>query len=176
MTDWTLVHQEQSENEFGDITFETYLFVPQESSRIGSFVDLHERVSGDAVPFSETGVVITEKMSERANLSVGDTVTLENKDGRTGTFRVDGIVENYVENYVYMSAETYESGFGEAPEFDLVLGHAADDSADGRAALNSVLLKTEGVAGVNQISDLKNTFSGMMQKIDIIVVVSSWWC
>ena len=171
VTDWTLVHQEQSENEFGDITFETYLFVPQESSRIGSFVDLHERVSGDAVPFSETGVVITEKMSERANLSVGDTVNLENKDGRTGTFRVDGIVENYVENYVYMSAETYESGFGEAPEFDLVLGHAADDSADGRAALNSVLLKTEGVAGVNQISDLKNTFSGMMQKIDIIVVV-----
>ena len=171
VTDWTLVHQEQSENEFDDITFETYLFVPQESSRIGSFVDLHERVSGDAVAFSETGVVITEKMSERANLSVGDTVTLENKDGRTGTFRVDGIVENYVENYVYMSAETYESGFGAAPEFDLVLGHAADDSDEGRAALNSTLLKTEGVAGVNQISDLKSTFSGMMQKIDIIVVV-----
>ena len=171
VTDWTLVHQEQSENEFGDITFETYLFVPQESSRIGSFVDLHERKSGDAVPFSETGVVITEKMSERANLSVGDTVTLENKDGLTGTFRVDGVVENYVENYVYMSAETYESAFGVAPEFDLVLGHAADDSDEGRAALNSTLLKTEGVAGVNQISDLKNTFSGMMQKIDIIVVV-----
>ena len=171
VTDWTLVHQEQSENEFGDITFETYLFVPEESSHIGSFVDLHERKSGEPVAFSETGVVISEKMSERANLSVGDTVTLENKDGRTGTFRVDGIVENYVENYVYMRAETYEAAFGQAPEFDLVLGHAADDSAEGRAALNSTLLKTEGVAGVSQINDLKNTFSGMMQKIDIIVVV-----
>ena len=171
VTDWTRVHQEQSTNRFGDITFETYLFVPQESSRLGGFVDLHRRRDGQPVDFSETGVVITEKMSERANLSVGDTVTLENKDGRTGSFRVDGIVENYVENYVYLSAETYEAAFGQAPEFDLVLGHGAEDSDEGRAALNSTLLKTDGVAGVSQISDLKNTFSGMMQKIDIIVVV-----
>ncbi len=169
--DWMQVHQEISSNEFDGEKFETYLFVPQESAQLGRFVDLHQRVSGDPVEFSQEGIVITEKMSERGHLFVGDEVTLKNKDGKEGTFRVDGVVENYVENYVYMSAETYEKGFGTEPKFDMVVAHAADPSEEGRDALSEALLKSSEVSGVRMIEDLKQTFSNMMQKIDIIVVV-----
>ena len=84
---------------------------------------------------------------------------------------MDGIAENYVENYVYLSAETYEHGFGAAPVFNTVLAISADPSGEGRDALSARLLGTDGVSSVSFTSDLKTSFSGMLQKIDIIVVV-----
>ena len=169
--DWMLLHQEQGSTQVDGEEFNAYLFVPENDGQMGQFVDLHQRKGGAPVPFSATGVVITEKMSERADLKVGDQVTLENADGKTGTLRVDGIAENYVENYVYLSADTYEQAFGQAPEFTAVALHAHDTSAEGREALGTALLAESDVASVSFIDDLKASFNDMMQRIDIIVVV-----
>lgn len=169
--DALLVHQEKITSHFNDEAFSTYLMVPENSAGFPDFVDLHTRKGGTPVPFSETGVVITEKMAERGGFSIGSQITLENADGGTGTFTVDGIAENYVENYVYLSAETYEQGFGTAPVFNTVLAISADPSGEGRDALSARLLGADGVSSVSFTSDLKTSFSGMLQKIDIIVVV-----
>ena len=169
--DWMLLHQEQGSTKVDGDEFNAYLFVPENDAQMEQFVDLHQRKGGAAVPFSTTGVVITEKMSERADLKIGDQVTLENADGQAGTFRVDGIAENYVENYVYLSADTYEEAFGTAPVFKSIALHAHDSSEEGRAALGKALLAQDDVASVSFIEDLKSSFNNMMQKIDIIVVV-----
>lgn len=169
--DALLVHQEKITSHFNGEAFSTYLMVPENSAGFPDFVDLHTRKSGTPVPFSETGVVITEKMAERGGFSIGSQITLENAGGGTGTFTVDGIAENYVENYVYLSAETYEQGFGTAPVFNTVLAISADPSGEGRDALSARLLGADGVSSVSFTSDLKTSFSGMLQKIDIIVVV-----
>ena len=169
--DALLVHQEKITSHFNGEAFSTYLMVPENSAGFPDFVDLRTRKGGTPVPFSETGVVITEKMAERGGFSIGSQITLENADGDTGTFTVDGIAENYVENYVYLSAETYEHGFGAAPVFNTVLAISADPSGEGRDALSARLLGTDGVSSVSFTSDLKTSFSGMLQKIDIIVVV-----
>ncbi len=169
--DYLVVHQEQSDNEFDGETFTTYLFVPQDETRFDQFVTLEERTTGEYVAFSQDGIVITEKMSERAHLAVGDSVTLTNADGKEGTFRVDGIAENYVENYVYLSPDTYQAAFGSIPEPNLAVLHSADPSPEGRDRLGEVILAADGVSGISFISDLKDSFSNMMQKIDIIVVV-----
>lgn len=169
--DALLVHQEKITSHFNGEAFSTYLMVPENSAGFPDFVDLHTRKGGTPVPFSETGVVITEKMAERGGFSIGSQITLENAGGGTGTFTVDGIAENYVENYVYLSAETYEQGFGTAPVFNTVLAISADPSGEGRDALSARLLGADGVSSVSFTSDLKTSFSGMLQKIDIIVVV-----
>ena len=70
-----------------------------------------------------------------------------------------------------LSADTYRAGFGTAPQFTTLIAHAADDSAEGRSALSAELLGQDGVSGVSMVSDLKDSFSNMMEKIDTIVVV-----
>lgn len=166
------VHQEQSTNSIGTDSFTTYLLVPQTMADLPQFVDLHTRKGSNPVDVPGEGeVVITEKMSQRMSVDVGDTVELENNDGQTAGFAVSGIVENYVENYVYMTADTYENGFGQTPEFNAVYARAADSSQEGRDALSEALLGTEGVSSVSFTEDLKETFSNMLEKIDTIVVV-----
>ena len=117
------------------------------------------------------GVVITEKMSERTGKNVGDTIELENSDHKTGTFTITGVVENYVENYVYLTGELYEQQFGQHPDYKLVAAHTADTSQQGRDALSAKLFELDCVSGVSFTDDLKASFSNMMQKIDTIVVV-----
>ena len=55
--------------------------------------------------------------------------------------------------------------------FNTVLAISADPSGEGRDALSARLLGADGVSSVSFTSDLKTSFSGMLQKIDIIVVV-----
>ena len=55
-------------------SYDVYLFVPEDEARLDNFIDLHERKSGAAVPLTDDGVVITEKFSDEAGLSPGDTL------------------------------------------------------------------------------------------------------
>lgn len=164
------VHQEQSSNRYENMTFNTHIFVPQDSADFAQFICLRDRKTGEPVAFSETDVVITEKMSERTGYGVGDTFLLENNDGDKGEFTIAGVAENYVENYVYMSAETYERAYGEAPDFASVVARVSTEK-EHRDELSTALLVLDGVSGVSFTDDLKESFSSMMQKIDTIVVV-----
>lgn len=168
---YLLVHQENSENDLDGETFSTTLFVPENSALFDTFVTLKDRLSQSSVPFSESGVVITEKMSERMNAKIGDTITLSNSNGEQADFRVDGVAENYVQNYVYLSEETYRNAFGNAPSFDTILLRAADSTEEGHDKLSEALLSAGGISGVSFISDLKASFENMLEKINIIVVV-----
>lgn len=169
-SEYLTVHQEQSSNRYENMTFNTHIFVPQDSADFAQFICLRDRKTGEPVAFSETGVVITEKMSERTGYGVGDTFLLENNDGDKGEFTIAGVAENYVENYVYMSAETYERAYGEAPDFASVVARVGTEK-EHRDELSTALLVLDGVSGVSFTDDLKESFSSMMQKIDTIVVV-----
>lgn len=174
--DWMAVSQQKGTVDLGDgKELSAYLFVPENEGQMSRFVTLRERTTGNKVDFSLDGVVITEKFSERAGLSVGDTLTIQDRDGNEGSFRVDGIAENYLENYVYLSADTYESQFGHAPEFTTLLVHLPQgeerSQQEIREDLASRLLELDGVSGVSFVEDVKVSFVSMLEKIDVIVVV-----
>ncbi len=170
-TEWMAIHQEESSNTYDGDTFKTYLFVPEDEEKIGEIVDLHTRLEREPVTLSPDGIIITEKMSERTGKGIGDTIELQNKDKKTGTFTITGVVENYVENYVYLCEDLYTQQFGESPEYTGIAVLLEEDSQESRDALSAELFELDCVSGVSFTADLKATFSNMMQKIDTIVVV-----
>ena len=76
------------------------------------------------------------------NAKPGDVITLANSSGKEAEFRVDGVAENYVQNYVYLSAETYRAAFGSEPSFDTIVLRAADSSQEVHDHLSEALLNT----------------------------------
>ncbi len=168
---WMAVHQEKSSNTYNGDTFSTYLFVPKEDAQMPQFVSLQHRVDGEKVPLRADGVVITEKMAERTGYGVGDTITLENNSHKKGDFLITGVAENYVENYVYMTADLYRAQYGTAPEYNSIVAISANNDRAARDALSAELLDESEIGGVNFIEDIKESFTNMMKKIDTIVVV-----
>ena len=150
---------------------EVYMMVPQDVEAFSQFYDLHERVSRKATPLGETGIVMTEKLAELMNVKTGDTVTLADADGEEATFTISGICENYVSNYVYLSASTYTEAFGEEPEWNMVLSCMEDTSQASRDAVSAKLLAMEQVASVTFTVDTTTSVLNMLNSINAVVVM-----
>lgn len=150
---------------------DVYLMVPQDVGQFADFLDLHERISRTPTPLGEEGVVLTEKLAKLLGVQAGDTVTLENGDEKTGTFVVSGVCEHYVSNYVYMSASTYEAGFGEAVSYNAVISKMADDSEEAHDTVSAALLEMDNVASLTFTRDSVAQVLNMLNSIDAVVVL-----
>lgn len=169
--EWMPVRQERTEPEFGGTRVGAYLFVPEDASRLPRFIDLHERKTGSPVRLTEDGVVITEKFAEQAGLSAGDLLTLDNADGKSGTFTVSGIAENYVESFVYLTPDQYAAAYGEAARPNSVLGNLAEGAAGEDEAFTAALLDVNGVAGLTWSSSMRGALDDTIASINNVVYV-----
>lgn len=152
-------------------TAEVYLMVPQDAAALNDYIDMHERTSRQPTPLGETGVVLTEKLAELLDVKAGDPVTLVNGDGAEGSFTVSGVCENYVSNYVYMSAATYADAFGQEPEWNNILSQLSDDSQQARDAISTELLAMDEVASLTFTEDMMTQVLNMLNSINAVVVM-----
>ncbi len=150
---------------------EVYLLTPQSTDRFNDFVDLHERVSKDPVPFADNDFVLTEKLAKTYGVKEGDTVSLENSDGKKAEFTVTGICEHYVMNYAYIGPASYREAYGADPEWNTVMSLLNEDSEDSHAELSDHLLRMDGVASVNFTTDQRTSVLNMLESINAVVVL-----
>ncbi len=134
---------------------------------ITKLVDLH--LYDQSVPWpAEGSVVLSEKLAQQAGVEVGDTIEMKTSDTRTDTFTVGGICENYVFNYVYMSAETYEKVAGGTVTYDSAFATSAGGDVHANAA---TLMSDHGVAGVQAVADTRVSVANMMKSLDSIILL-----
>ena len=155
----------------GDESVEVALMIPQQMGKMGNFITLRERVSGKSVALSEDGVVITEKAAEALGVKQGDTIQIENKDGKTASFTVTGVVENYIQDYAYLSPDLYEAAFGQVPEMNMAMVQLAEDTEEAREQFMTQVLTLDKVASLMMVHNLMESMDNMLSKIDMIVVV-----
>jgi len=144
------------------------LIVVGEQEKIGDYIDLHTP-DGEALAYPDTGkIVICEKLSERYHLKVGDTVRLYDEDRKEIQAVISGICENYLYNYVYVNADTYEASLGEIVYKNLYVNVPED--VDVHAA-GAAIMKADPVTAVSVNEDMLVRFSSMMSSMNYIVFV-----
>ena len=170
VTDYLMTYQESGDLYAGNKTTEATLYVPESTSRLPDFIVMRERKSGKAVPFDGSGVLLTEKQAEALGVKAGDTLRVRNADGKSGEFRLAGIIENYVQGALYIPRELYEAAFG-APAFTTLIGRTAGNTQADRDAVSAALLKSDQVQSAMFTDDIKGSFADMVSNIDYIVIV-----
>ena len=165
--DATVVPKEGNEED------NVYIAVPSDTGALNDYFTFRQRTTGEAVPFEEGSVVITEKLAERQDVGVGDAITVENADGKQATFTITGVCENYVYHYVYMSADVYREAFGADPEVNLLYCGLADgiNTPEAEDELSTALLKCRDVAGAQFTHEITASFRQSLDSINYIVVV-----
>ena len=165
-------HTEAAHAETAGSRSETTIFVPREQETLPDFIVLRQRRGHEEIPFTASdAVVITEKLSTRLDAGAGDTITVENADGETASVTVTGVAENYVQGFVYMTADVYRAAFGKEPEYTSILARTAAGDDDARDALAERLLDVGNITGVQFNQTLQDSFSDMLKSIDAIIVV-----
>ena len=141
--------------------------VPPEE--IGDFVDLHDYRTGEPLVPDDSGVIITQKMSELLNLQVGDTFTVDS-DGRF-TVTVAGIAEHYLAHFIYMTPTYYEQVFGEEYSSNAYLLTFTSDDQALCDEIFAELMDLNGVTAATRMSSTRDTYQHSMERIDFVVVI-----
>ncbi len=166
------ISQESGDVSANGQSLDVYLFVPEEPERLSQFVTLQERKTKSPVSFDKDTVLLTEKAAELLGVATGDTITVQRGDDpKQAEFTVGGIIENYVENYIYLSPELYEEGYHTQPEYSQTIAVVPDGSQENRDQITAAFLESDQVQAVSFTDDIKESFQNTIKSIDFIVIV-----
>lgn len=169
ITDSMLARQSAIDVSTSGQKYDVFLFVPQSTTDISSFITLQHRTDSAPVAIEEHGVVITEKIANLLKASRGDKITITNPDGKSASLEVRDITENYTMNYVYMSPEQYAQAFGESVAYNAFVLNMSDLSAED--ALSQKLLQNNNILAINYSTEGGKQFRDIVQSLNYIVLV-----
>lgn len=145
-----------------------YVFVTESREKFPEFITLRNRSTRESIPLDDEGVVVTEKMAKELGVSKGDSVTVE-VNGVSAELSVTGVAENYVYGYVYMTETLYGEKFGELENYNMITIKVAD-GADEKSMFTE-LLQNDSIAQVTSVSNVRETFANMLDKVNVVVWV-----
>lgn len=156
----------KNENSDYDVT----IFVPEQIQEFENVCNLISVANDEKLSLSNDGIIITDKVAEFLNVTVGDEVTLVDSDNIEYKFKVTGIARNYVSHYVFISKEFYETNM-KSYKTNMLLINTKDMEQEKINTFSEDVLKIKSVASVTMISGLKETISDMLSTIDSVVVI-----
>lgn len=154
----------------GNKKYDVNVFVPEEKEEINQVCELKDYIENNNLSLSDNGVIITDKIAEQLNINKEDEITFIDGEGINYTFKVDGIVKNYVGHYIYMSKNLYEQNIS-SYKTNMIMLNTKNMSENEQNEMKEQLLKIDGVASVSIISTLMETVSDMLNTMNYVVVV-----
>ena len=137
-------------------------------SQLDAFISLHSGSDPIDMPGKDE-VVLSVGVAENLNISVGDSVILRNTDMEAMELTVSGIYDNHVYNYAIVQPDTLESQWGSAPELQMAFVRMQE--GQDVHTLGAEITDLDTVMNVSVSDDLAETVGGMMEALDLVVVV-----
>ena len=148
----------------------SYLIVLEDAVNASGLFGFKNRTSGERYELKPGGALVSEKLAKQLGAGTGDNISVAVSDTRTSDVRVDGIIENYVYNYVYVLPETYRELSGEEPEYNTVFVQYSV-RGETEEQLAAEILKSDQVLTMTMQSAIRSMFSKMMEALNAVVFV-----
>ena len=156
----------------GTVTESCYLSVPEDPADLPQYVSLRDKNTGAELSLSDGGAVISEKLASLLNARAGDYITLNiGPDGENVVVKVDGVCENYLYHYIYMSPARYQSLCGEAPAYNMIDVRLEPYDKAENQAMSAGIIQQPGAAQATFMTDRISLASDITRSIFSVVLV-----
>lgn len=132
------------------------------------FVDFHDGDAPVAFP-SKNEAIINYNLARTMELEIGDELKITTADMKVLNVTVSGIFDNYVGNFVYVSADTCAKQWGAAPEVKSAL-IIAPENADVYETAERIA-KADGVRSITISADAKSRLENMMSSLKYVIAL-----
>ncbi|MCL2431656.1 FtsX-like permease family protein [Candidatus Bathycorpusculum sp.] len=123
-----LIKQSAYKIDIDQKSLDFFLIVPQTNVLFEKYFNLKSPINGRDIVLNDGDVIITQRIAAVYGLSNGDVFTIKDADNNFYDLIVTDVAENYVSNYVYISAPTYAELFGDSVTFNaIVSNHEAQE-------------------------------------------------
>ena len=142
----------------------------KDSEEFPNYVNIE--VTDGSFDLSSGNAVITDKMANDLDISVGDDVWLTTSDTAPKSARVGGIVKNYTNHYIYVSEDTYSDVFDAEPQYKyIIVSTKSYVEKQDIENLASTFLKEDIVTGASTASDMADSVDVSISRIFAVVML-----
>lgn len=145
--------------------------IPSSLSSFSEFVSLKKRGSNEILDLNQQGIFLSEKLARDMNVSVGDSVVLDNGNGKKQEALISGIFEFYIGHMVYMNSETYTSLFQEDIAITNVYAKLSSIQENTQQVLGGKIMADDAISSLSFYTDVAKGFQDTIASLDMIVVV-----
>ena len=147
------------------------IYVPSDLTNFDDYIHLRHRKQDEALPLNDDGAIITEKIAKMKNLSVGDTIAIDNGDGIKRDIKISDICEHYVGHAIYMTPAYYKEVYHRSPSDTMIFAKLDNTSEKAENTLGNNLMKLDQVDSVTFYSGIAASFEDTIDSLSFIVVV-----
>ncbi len=157
-----------------DVSFEgktksVTVMIPKPGSELDGFLTLLDD-KGRELPYpSEGEAVISQGIAKQLKITSGDTVTFMDDDMNQMEVTISGVCDNYVGNYLYLTADTYEKQTGDMPAYRGAWCHV-QDGVDAHEAGTRVM-EDDRVGSVSVTQDMVERVRSMLTSLNYIIAL-----
>ena len=147
------------------------LLATDDAYNFNEYLTLRDRKTHQPQILVNNGAVISERLAEMLNVSVGDTFTVNDENGAQRTIKVAGISEMYIGHFIFMNAQCYEHVFGDQYSTNAYMVGLKDHSNANMERQGAKFMKLAAVRGVVQNTTQKNMVSTIVGSLNQIMEV-----
>lgn len=154
-----------------DVKRDVKINVPKNREDLKKVINLIDKKTKEKIELTDNGIIITDKVAELLNVNKGDEIKLIDNNDIQYSFKIDGIVENYVDHYVYMSKDIYEKQMKESYKTNMLLINTNNISNDESEKLTTEIVSYNEVSGINLTSSLIKMVEDMLSLLNYVVLI-----
>jgi putative ABC transport system permease protein len=162
-----LIKQTAYKCKSADKTLDTFLIIPENEDIFYKYYCLKNKITGKVLNLDDSGVIITQKLSEVFNAVKGDTITVKDADNNKYHLTVADVAENYTANYIYMNSSMYNKFFGRFPTYNAILSNYDAD----QKALAKNLIESDLILNVVFTGDILQKVLDNNENLDSIIIL-----
>lgn len=151
--------------------YSTDITVVNDTSAYMDYVTFRTRRSKKTIELDDSGVIISEKLAKDLNVKEGDNVLIHDEDNKQATVKVSGVMEMYINNYIFMTSEYYSQVFGYTPDNNRILGILTSDGDDIQSVIGDRYLTDNNVKSLTFVKANITRFENMIQSLDLVTWV-----
>jgi len=151
-----------------ETTSKANLVIPEDTSYMLDFVKLEYK--NKTYNLTDEGAIITEKIAKILNIEIGDTVKLQDTENNIFNIKITAIVNNYVDNYIYISKTYYQNLLNIIPKYNALFVRTNNQDYV-KADLTQKFNKTNNISYLIYTSNSQKTYDNLSESLNYIVYI-----
>lgn len=151
---------------------EVIMIVPNDKKELRKVINLIdiENEKNTNLDLKDNTCIISEKTSKLLNIKEGDKITIIDDSNKKHQVKVDKIVKNYINQYLYLSKMTYENIFGNY-KINSYLIKLNDISSKEKNNFDEEYISKSEITSIVNNSDMQKTMKDILRSIDSVVAI-----
>lgn len=143
----------------------SFNLIASQNENISNLIDFH--MEGEKVAFPEDGqVLLSHKLASEFGVKVGDRVKIKISDTENVDAIVGGIFENYINHYMYMSENTYQTLFSKEAKY---LNSYATTNIEDLDRVANELTNDEDIIALVSTQSIRSAVEDTMSSLNYVV-------